>query len=117
MIGTLEIKNIDIFAHHGCFEQERKLGNNFIVNFSCTYDMSIVCERDNIEDAVDYPKIYGIIKNEMAIESHLLEHLAKRILDSVKLSFPQIISAQVSIDKLFPPIGGSVGASSVTLAY
>ena len=51
----------------------------------------------------------------MEIPSHLLEHVAGRILKCVKAAFPHISAAQVKIDKLNPPLGGRVGASRVTL--
>ena len=52
----------------------------------------------------------------MAIPSHLLEHVANRILESVRRAFPQISSAEISIDKLNPPLGGKVGSSRVVMA-
>lgn len=116
-MGKLQIKDMVFFSHHGCFEEERKIGNKFVVNFTCEYDMSIPCKSDNIEDAVDYPKIYNVIASEMAINSNLLEHLANRILEAIKIEFPEIEKAEITIDKLFPPIGGVIGASSVTLSY
>ena len=30
--GVLELKDIKIFARHGCFEEEREIGNWFIVD-------------------------------------------------------------------------------------
>jgi dihydroneopterin aldolase len=51
----------------------------------------------------------------MEIKSHLLENVARRILDAVKARFPYIECAQVQIDKLNPPLGGQVYASRVTM--
>ena len=44
-----------------------------------------------------------------------MEHVARRILDTVKAQFPYIERAQVQISKLNPPLGGQVYASRVTM--
>ncbi len=116
-MGKLELQNMVFFAKHGCFEEERKIGNKFIVDFSAEVDMSLPCVSDKIEDAVNYQYIYNIIKEEMAIPSALLENVAFRILNRIKITLPTIIAASVSVSKLSPPLGGEVGASRITLKY
>jgi dihydroneopterin aldolase len=44
----------------------------------------------------------------MEINAHLLERVARRILDAVRLSFPVIISMRIKISKINPPLGGKV---------
>lgn len=114
--GKIELLDMEFFAHHGCFEDERLIGNRFIVNLTMEADLTVPAASDNIEDAVNYQAVYGIVKREMAVSSHLLEHVARRILESVKKEFPAVISATVKIDKLNPPIGGQLYASSVTMS-
>ena len=111
-----KLKNMEFFAHHGCFGEERLIGNKFLVNLSVVADSSAAAETDDINDAVNYQILYDIVANEMAIPSHLLEHVANRILESVRRAFPQISSAEISIDKLNPPLGGKVGSSRVVMA-
>ena len=112
MKSRIELKNMEFFAHHGCFGEERLIGNKFLV----VADSSAAAETDDINDAVNYQILYDIVANEMAIPSHLLEHVANRILESVRRAFPQISSAEISIDKLNPPLGGKVGSSRVVMA-
>ena len=119
------------YAYHGCFEEEQIIGNKFLVNFWAEADLSKPAATDNIEDALNYQLVYNVIKEQMeikshllehvarrildAIKSHLLEHVAMRILDAVKAQFPYIERAQVQISKLNPPLGGQVYASRVTM--
>ena len=93
------------FAHHGCFAEERTIGNYFIVDFAAETDMTAASESDNLDDALNYQVIYN-----------LLEHVAGRILRHFRRVFPEIASASVSISKLNPPLGGEVGASRVTMS-
>ena len=115
MIGKIELTGIRIFAHHGCFEQEREIGNFFIVDMECLTDMSLPMLDDNLDSAVNYQKIYDLVKEEMAVPSNLLEHVGGRILRRVRAAFPGVEKASVTISKLNPPLGGEVGASRLTM--
>ncbi len=115
-MSRVELVDMEFFAHHGCFEQERIIGNKFIVNIWVECDCKKPSETDDINDALNYQILYDIVKREMEIPSHLLEHVAGRILKSVKSEFPHISAAQVRIDKLNPPLGGKVGSSRVTMS-
>ncbi len=115
-MSRVELVDMEFFAHHGCFEQERIIGNKFIVNIWVECDCKIPSETDDINDALNYQILYDIVKREMEIPSHLLEHVAGRILKSVQSEFPYISAAQVRIDKLNPPLGGKVGSSRVTMS-
>jgi dihydroneopterin aldolase len=52
----------------------------------------------------------------MAITSHLLENVAKRVLDSLYLNLSSITKAEVKISKMNPPMGGEIEKVSVTLS-
>lgn len=115
-MGRVELVDMEFFAHHGCFEQERIIGNKFIVNLWVDCDCTKASQTDGINDALNYQTLYDIVKKEMAQPSHLLEHVAGRILKQVKEQFPHIAAVQVKIDKLNPPLGGKVGSSRVTMS-
>lgn len=116
-IGTLEIKDMVFYAHHGCFEEEKIIGNRFIVNFKGQSDITKASETDSLDDAVNYQFIYNLIKEEMEIPSNLLENVAGRIIKRVIADFPALVYAKVSISKLNPPIGGQVGAFTLEASY
>lgn len=104
------------FAHHGCFSEEKTIGNYFLVDFSVETDTSVAGVSDNLEDALNYQRIYDIVKEEMAVPSNLLEHVAARILRHFRSEFPDEGTATVSISKLNPPLGGEVACSRVIMS-
>ena len=114
-VGRIELVDMEFFSNHGCFEEERIIGNRFIVNCAVEYDCTAAAGSDNLEDALNYQLLYDIVKREMAIPSHLLEHVAGRILDAIKQRFPYVLYAKVCVDKINPPLGGKVGASRVVM--
>lgn len=117
MIGELELKGMKFYASHGCFEEEKIIGNYFVVDFWAKTDMEKPSLSDSLEDAVNYQLIFDIVKEEIQIPSNLLEHVAGRILRRIRRDFPQIINCSVSISKINPPLGGEVHSSKVTLSY
>jgi dihydroneopterin aldolase len=56
------------------------------------------------------------VKQEMSIPSHLLEHVAQRVLDSLFKTFAQLDHATVRISKMNPPMGGAMKCVSVELS-
>ncbi len=115
MIGKLALNDLVFWAHHGCFEEERIIGNRFVVQFSAEYDMKAAACSDQLEDAVNYQVLYDLIREQMAQPSNLLECVALRILEAIRQRFPQLHQLTVAISKINPPLGGEVGASQVTL--
>jgi len=113
--GIIELEDMEFYAYHGCYNEEQTNGNKFIVNLKVKTDVSIPAKSDKIEDALDYVKIYELIKTEMAQRSHLLEHIASRILDKLFEQFYKIITAEVRVSKISPPIEGKIKSVSVIL--
>ncbi|MDR1274007.1 MAG: dihydroneopterin aldolase [Odoribacteraceae bacterium] len=116
MEGTIEIEGMEFFAYHGCHEAERVVGNKFLVHVTLTTDCGKAATSDNILDALDYLSAYEVVAREMKIPSHLLEHVARRVLDALHDAFPALVCATVKVSKLNPPLGGKVAATSVTLS-
>ncbi|MDR1895878.1 MAG: dihydroneopterin aldolase [Prevotellaceae bacterium] len=113
-MGIIEIENMEFFAHHGCYEEERLRGNMFLVTVKIETDMEIVSKSDNIADALNYQTAYNVVKQEMMIPSSLLEHVCSRILTALYNEFNGIEKATVKVSKLSPGIGGKVEKTSVT---
>ncbi len=116
-MGKLLLDNMIFNSHHGCFPEERIIGNKFVVDFSAEVDMTRPGLTDSLDDAVNYQSIYNIIKGEMDQPSSLLENVASRILAHIREEFPMIEHASVSVAKLNPPLGGEVGDSKVIISF
>jgi len=108
---------MEFHAYHGCFKEEQIIGNRFIVDIKFDTDTTEAEVADNLSKTVNYAAVYSLVKIEMAITSKLLENLAKRILDAIMKSFPQITNAELKVSKMNPPIGGKVDCVSVSLKF
>jgi dihydroneopterin aldolase len=114
-MGKILLNEIKIYAFHGCMEEEKKIGSDYIVNLEVETDMINPAKTDDIVDAVDYVSLNKIVKEEMSVSSKLLEHVAQRIIDRVLKQFSEVESIEVSVAKQNPPIGGDVGEVCVRL--
>lgn len=106
---------MEFFAYHGFYEEERKVGNRFVVDLSVTVDLSQAAQTDKLSQTVNYEVLYRIVKDEMEVPSHLLEHMAGRILERVYAKYAHVQSVTVSIAKQNPPVGGVCRQSKVTM--
>lgn len=107
-MGTIKVENIRVFAHHGCLEEETKIGSDYRVDLEVKADLTQSSISDALNDTVDYVLLNQIVKTEMAQPSKLLETVAKRILNGVIVQSPMVSKATVSVSKINPPIGGDV---------
>ena len=114
-MGLIQIENMEFYSFHGHFKEERIVGNKFLVNLTIETDMKAPAESDNLRDAVNYQRVYEIVKQQMEMKSHLLEHIAGRILDAIFSEINGISKATVKVSKMNPPMGGKIGSVSVIM--
>lgn len=112
----ISIEDMRFFAYHGCYAEEAKVGRQFRVDLFFETDTTTSEKTDKLDDTVNYREVYYMIQDEMSKRSHLLEHVARRILDRLAKEFPNVMGAEVTVSKLHPPVDGQVGSVSVTLS-
>ncbi|MBP5546749.1 MAG: dihydroneopterin aldolase [Bacteroidales bacterium] len=115
-MAEIAINGMRFYAHHGCFEQERKIGTHFRVDLRLTADTSRAEVTDNIEDTVNYLSVYQTVKHEMEQPSHLLEHVARRGGEAVLRQNAAGENVAVKVYKLNPPLGGQMESVSVVVS-
>lgn len=114
-MGKIKVSNIKVYAYHGCLKEESIVGSDYRVDVAVEADLSKASVSDHLKDTVDYVLINHIVKEEMAIKSKLLEHVAKRILDRIFLECSTITFGEVTVSKINPPINGDVEIVSINL--
>lgn len=114
-MALIEIEGMEFFAFHGHFEVEKIAGNRFLVNLEIETDCTKAGQTDRLEDTLDYQKAYLAVKEEMAVSSDLLEHVAHRIINRIKFEFPEVQKVTVKVSKMNPPMGGQIEKVSIRL--
>jgi len=115
MKNLIEVTGIEVFAYHGCMDEEGLLGGKYIVDIVLSTDFSKSAETDELIDTIDYVAVRTIVIEEMAIRSKLIEHVAHRIITRFKKEFKTLITATVKVRKQSPPIQGLVKEVAVII--
>lgn len=115
-MGLIQIEGMEFYAYHGCYEEERIVGNKFLIDLTIEAALDNAAKSDNIKDTINYQTVYNLIKREMKVKSYLIENIAKRILDTLYDNFPEIDKVVIKVSKINPSIGGKVEKVSITLS-
>ena len=114
-MGIIKLKNIRTFSYHGCLLEEGKIGSDYSVDLEVKTDLRKSSISDDLKDTVDYVLLNTIVIEEMAIRSHLLEHVAHRIIKRIFKEIPSVSRIILAVSKLNPPIGGDVEAVTIEM--
>jgi dihydroneopterin aldolase len=110
---TIELKQVFFYSYHGLYDEERKVGGEFVVDLAVKYT---VAERkvQRINETVNYEKLYDLVKQEMDEPRDLLETVAMDITENIRKQFPSVEEAEIRIVKKSPPIINFSGSVTVT---
>ena len=105
MKTVLFIDNLEVFANHGLFEEENKLGQKFIFDIECELNYKKAMFSDEMTDSISYADIVEVVvKTATTNTFNLLERLAGEILKNIFIEFSQIENIKLKINKPGAPI-------------
>lgn len=113
MSSKIYLRNVRFHAFHGVLSQEGIVGNDYLVNLVLDYDFSSALKTDDLQGTLNYAEVYQKVREEMAVPSKLLEHVAGRIAHRLFSDFPEIQKLQLSITKVNPPMGADSDGAGV----
>lgn len=113
MSSKIYLRNVRFHAFHGVLPQEGIVGNDYLVNLVLDYDFSSALKTDDLQGTLNYAEVYQKVREEMAVPSKLLEHVAGRIAHRLFSDFPGIQKLQLSITKVNPPMGADSDGAGV----
>lgn len=108
---TIELHTLKFFAYHGVHEEETILGTDFEVSASIIFNAPEKIMA--LKDTIDYVSAYQIIKDKFQIPEKLLETLAQNIVEALYEFDNRILTINISIKKINPPISNFTGEVGV----
>ncbi|MGF7037191.1 dihydroneopterin aldolase [Mucilaginibacter lappiensis] len=114
---NIALQGAEFFAYHGFYPEEQKLGCRFVVDIEVGFIPQTDLNDDNLDNTVDYEKIYIIACEEMKHPRKLIETVGQSITDEIRDKYPFVKTIQVTIKKINPPLAGKVAYSSVIINY
>jgi 7,8-dihydroneopterin aldolase/epimerase/oxygenase len=110
----ISLEQMEFFAYHGWYPEEREQGNIFWVDVAVSADLLGFIGEDDLENSINYELIYRAVKQQMNRPVKLLETLCENILTDLRASFGADIHGYICIRKKCPPSLGKTVASKVT---
>ena len=114
---NIALHGAEFFAYHGFYPEEKKIGCRFLIDIEIGFIPQANLNDDNLDDTVDYEKVYIIACEEMKHPRKLIETVGQAIIDRIITKYPFVENIKVVIKKLNPPLTGQVAHSSVTINY
>ena len=110
---TVYLSDLHFHAFHGIHEEEKIIGNEYIVNVSVDFheDKDVI---SSVNDTVNYADIYNIVRERMNVPTPLLETVVMEIGGEIHNEFSQLKAIKISLQKMNPPIEGIQGSAGVS---
>jgi dihydroneopterin aldolase len=109
------LEGMEFYAFHGVYEEERKIQGKFIVDVLVHTNAKDAELHDDLNGTVNYEQIYKAVEQNMQQPVKLIEHLARKIMDDMRLFVVKDDTIRIKIRKLNPPLGAKVEASVVEI--
>lgn len=115
-MDKIRIKNLRIFAYHGVLPQEKKTGQDFIVNVTMHTDTRAAGLSDDLTRTTNYANVCECIRKTMTEKSYdLIETVAEKVATNVLLAFPLVEEIDVEIQKPNAPVDEDFDYMSVEI--
>lgn len=103
------------FGYHGALAEERRHGQEFVVDVEVETDLAAAGRSDDLGDTVDYRKVYDAAKSVVEGPARqLLEAVAGEIASRV-LALPRVGAVTVRVRKPSVKLAGPVAHSAVEI--
>ena len=102
------LEGLAFYGYHGLNQEEKILGQRFIVDVSMELDLQQAGKSDDLNDTVSYSAVYDDIREIIQGPSvNLLEALAEKIAQAI-LKFERVQAVTVRVKKPEVPLKGSI---------
>lgn len=107
---TIEIRGLEVYAHHGCYAEERTVGGRFVVDADLVVGSDAVARTDDVSTTLNYVDACRLAAEVLSRPRHTLEALAADLAARMAESFAArgLRGGWVRVRKFAPPIGVQV---------
>lgn len=117
-MDEIKIKDLEIFANHGVFEEEKKLGQKFLVTISLFLDVRQAARGDDLKKSIHYGEVSGHVTEWMCDHTFgLLESVAQGLCEELLLVYEAqgLREVEVTVKKPWAPVKLPLDTVSVTV--
>jgi 7,8-dihydroneopterin aldolase/epimerase/oxygenase len=115
-LDRISIQRIGVYAYHGVFEEEGRLGQRFYVSVECGLDLREAGRSDDLAHSVSYADITQLVQ-EIAVGQrfNIIEALGDAIAMALLRDFPVIEEVTVTVEKPGAAVAALLDTIAVTI--
>ena len=115
-MDQIKIENLEVYAYHGVFPEEKEKGQKFYINATLETDLRTAGKTDDLTTSTHYGEVALLLHEKMTEKSYdLIERAAEVCAEAVLLQFPLIRSITLELRKPEAPIPLPFGSVSVVI--
>lgn len=115
-MDKIYLKNIEIFAKHGVFQEEKTLGQKFILDLELNLDLKEAAITEDLTKSVNYGELCHAVEKVFVEKSYdLIETAANKVAEYILLTYPMVELVKVNLKKPWAPIGRHLDYASVEI--
>lgn len=115
-MDKISIENLEVYAYHGVYPEENKLGQKFYLSLQLFIDTDKAAGRDDLSQSVNYGEVCVFLKDWMEKNTFcLIETVADRLAQAVLLQYPLVQRIILEVKKPNAPVPLPLDSVSVTV--
>lgn len=104
-MDKMYIRELELFGFHGVFEEEKRLGQKFILSLELDLDLKLAGRTRDLTKSVHYGELCEKVDQEFQRESYeLIESVALNLADFILNEYKIIKGAKVFLKKPWAPV-------------
>jgi dihydroneopterin aldolase len=115
-LDRINIERIGVFAYHGVYEEEGRLGQRFYISIDAGLDLAPAGRADDLTQSVSYADIAARVQEiSVGHRFRIIEALAEAIAQDLLHSFPRIEEIKICVEKPNAAVAAILDTIRVTL--
>lgn len=103
-MDKIEIRDLEVYAHHGVLEEETALGQKFLISLELGLDTRKAGKTDVLENSVSYAEVVHFVNQYLQEHTFkLLEAAVEHVAEEILIRFP-VEEVKVELKKPWAPI-------------
>ena len=112
----IHIENLEVFANHGVFPEETRLGQKFLISLTMYMDTRPAGSCDNLDLSVNYGEVSAFLTRWMQEHTcKLIETVAEQLCQALLETYPLLAGVSLEIKKPWAPVGLPLETVSVKI--
>ncbi len=110
------IKDLEIFAYHGCNPEEKRDGQTFVLDVVLYTDISAAAKDDDLNKTINYAKAVKNIRASMTDKCYdLIETASEVVANNLLCAFDNLNAVSVKLKKPQAPVSAKFSYMAVEI--